>query len=431
MLHVAAVGSIGALLGALSGASWVGATPPPSDAAVVAVDAATAVGTAEPATVPDWQATIVFQAVGCPSWSQVPANFTPAYPRDDTEGQYRQWGPVDPATVGPLPADALPGGCQPLDGVRFGVSATPDGEGLRIPPDGKKGPDVPPASDPGVTGVIDGVTGRDGAGTLAADLSQLAEAQRSSLVDGMGLWVAASGFEGRFANLRCHNDRYNADNLEVIRATPQDGLLACVLYVIHVGPLAVPNLPALPPPPVLPAAAAPSLDPTPTGAPTAPGGPGLAAGLGLPATDSAAEPEPESEPPPAESASPGIDRVGALTPTTEAGPAVLNAQPAGRRALADGTADLGERAFPAPAATGPSPAASLPQLAAPLEDRRSDPGNGVDLAGREVAIGVFRTDGPGAGSVVAPSLNAALAAGLSLIFLTGLALTVQVSRRPL
>ena len=422
MLHVAAVGSIGALLGALSGASWVGATLPPSDAATVA-------GTAGPGTVPDWQATIVFQAVGCPSWNQVPANFTPANPRDDTEGQYRQWGPVDPATVGPLRADALPGGCQPLDGVRFGVSATPDGEGLRTPPDGKEGSDVPPASDPGVTGVIEGVTGRDGAGTLAADLSQLAEAQRSSLVDGIGLWVAASGFEGRFANLRCHNDRYNADNLEVIRATPQDGLLACVLYVIHVGPLVVPNLPAVPPPPVLPAAAAPSLDPTPTGAPAVPGGSGLAAGLGLPATNPAAEPEPESEPPPAESASPGIHRVGALVSTSVPGAAVLNAQPAGRRALQDGTADLGERAFPA--AAGPSPEASLTELVAPPEDRRSDPGNGVDLAGREVAIGVLSTDGPGAGSVVAPSLNAALAAGLSLIFLTGLALTVQVSRRPL
>ena len=280
-----------------------------------------------------------------------------------------------------------------------------------------------------MTGVIEGVTGRDGAGTLAADLSQLAEAQRSSLVDGIGLWVAASGFEGRFANLRCHNDRYNADNLEVIRATPQDGLLACVLYVIHVGPLVVPNLPEVPPPPVLPAAAAPSLDPTPTGAPAVPGGSGLAAGLGLPATNPAAEPEPESEPPPAESASPGIHRVGALVSTSVPGVAVLNAQPAGRRALQDGTADLGERAFPA--AAGPSPEASLTELVAPPEDRRSDPGNGVDLAGREVAIGVLSTDGPGAGSVVAPSLNAALAAGLSLIFLTGLALTVQVSRRPL
>lgn len=265
LLLALAFGPLGATLGALSLSVPAGASTAPSD-----VGSASGLFSAGvPGTV-SGPSSLVLQAVACASWDAVPANFTPEAPLDDTFGRYRLWGPPDPQLVQPVSQGAVGDGCHLVDGVAFRLSGTPYGNGLSLTQrDGEPSPYPPEA-----TTLLAGVTGRDGAGTLHAGADQLTEPQRRALVDGVGLWVAANWMPGEFANLRCHDDRYNADNLEVLRADAADRRVACVLYMIEAapvptaspGPAATPD--ATPQPPLLPS---PSSDPTtPDVAPPAP-----------------------------------------------------------------------------------------------------------------------------------------------------------------
>jgi len=189
---------------------------------------------------------VVLQSVSCADWQQVPANYVPDAPLDDTAGHYRQWGPVDGDVVQPLGPESLPQGCALVDGVSFRVSGTPYGNGLV--PGAAAGPYPAEA-----TAVLDGTTGDDGAGTLRTSVGRLSEPQRASLVNGVGLWVEALDLPGDFANLRCHADRYHADNLEVIRAGSSDQQVTCVLYVVQraVTPVPAPVTPVVPVSPVV------------------------------------------------------------------------------------------------------------------------------------------------------------------------------------
>ncbi len=200
---------------------------------------------------------MVLQAVGCAAWSDVPGNETPTgeyQPRDDTDGRYHGWGPLEDARVLPLQPET--GRCAPVDGMTFRVSGTPDGDGLFHDDQSTAGGGANPA-----TAMVPGVTGDHGSGTLQIAVAALSARQQEALVDGVGLWVQAADVpDGTFANLRCYDDSFNADNLEVIRVDEPPQVVACVLYLVGGWPASPVTDPAVPatPHPAVPAPTSPT-----------------------------------------------------------------------------------------------------------------------------------------------------------------------------
>jgi hypothetical protein len=200
---------------------------------------------------------LTLQAVGCQSFDQVPANGHVDDDLDETAGRYHQWGPVAEGTVRPLSAADLPAGCHFVEGVGFRVTASEHG--------GDLSPRYPNFVRPGMedgrrTSRLPGAT--DAAGTLAVTVGSLShEQQVAAGPAGTGLWVSSIGAPGEFANLRCHLDRYNSDNLEVVRSYSSDPVLACVLYVVGAPTTPAAPSPTSPPPPAPPPTEAPPAGP--------------------------------------------------------------------------------------------------------------------------------------------------------------------------
>ena len=99
----------------------------------------------------------------------------------------------------------------------------------------------------------------DASGTMRVALAKLSGPQLAVLDrPEWGVWVAAlPDFPGRFANLHCHYDRYNADNLEVVRSFADEAELVCVLWLVGAPTSAPPPVPAPEQSPPEPAPAAP------------------------------------------------------------------------------------------------------------------------------------------------------------------------------
>ncbi|MFN0027817.1 MAG: hypothetical protein ACKV2O_11660 [Acidimicrobiales bacterium] len=428
-------------------------------------------------------ATLVFQAVSCTEWASVPGNFTPDVPVDDTAGLYRSWGPVDPALVAPVELNAQSADCRDLNGVQFRVSASAWGTDLEAAEDLSAdqfevhhgfdsgtgaGPETvadagaEPAADPApvvegdppspptsdvtstltstLTSAVTGVTGADGEGLLVADAAELSVAQQTALRNGSGLWVAAAGFEGSFANLRCHADRYNADNLEVIRAGQSDTALACVLYVVQTaGPAPVIVPPALSPVP---------LPVTDLGgvATLIPGGGSAIVTLPAPDRDGVIEATTDSggasEPPKSASPSEQVPTEATGGGIGGEGAAASNGALPALRAVQEGLADLNDqvidpgrlfqRDVPVGATQGavatapldvamPAPPATPTGPIRPLVPR---------LAGSRITAAVPSEVFAPLQAPVTQNLTVALAAGLSAVFLTGLGITIRVAGRP-
>ncbi len=442
---------------------------------------------------------LVFQAIRCPDWADVPGNFTPDVPVDDTEGRYRGWGPLDPAVVEAVELNRVTGDCVYLDGVRFRVSAaawgvelleespaTTSGAEPTEPADaGSRGlgpqqalstdaapdsvadtdgaPDsaadtdggndddddadadthadlgidqvpVSPATGPApnsepdpTTSTVAGVTGSDGDGRLVAPTAELSEAQQAALLNGSGLWVAASGFEDSFANLRCHADRYNADNLEVIRAGEADTSMVCVLYVVQAGT----RSPAAAPPAVGPPSL-PTLDPRGPVTIMVPSGPGSGAALPA-ATDPGAaidQPEPEH----GDGSAPVEVPAGSIGGGLDISTAPAAAMAPGQRALQEGLADLDSRPIDHGRWLERDLPLSAPQAIVGTAEATATPAPpvllGPRLAGsRTTSLVGVETLAP-LRAPVTQNLTAALAAGLSALFLTGLGITIKVAGRP-
>lgn len=366
-------------------------------------------------------ASLVFQALGCGSWAEVPGNFTPESPLDDTNGSYRGWGPIDVAVVEPVdPGD--PGGtCHSVDGVRFRVSARPWGTDLApAASDPNKAANDPPAPTPdATTSTVSGATGADGEGQLVADSTELSSPQQTSLFNGSGLWVAATGFEGDFANLRCHQDRYNADNLEVIRATATDSSMVCVLYVIQAARVPSPSPPTTP---------GPSPSPLPVPSPAAELVVAIVPGSGQEPDQDAAAPE-SAAPAPGGNADTG----GGLSSAGPERPAMM----AGSRAVQEGLADLDSRLVnpgapldfdqPSDRALG-----NIAKVAEPITAIPAGPTRllGPRLAGSRITVELAAQPVAPLQAPVTQNLTVALAAGLCALFVTGLGLTIRVAGRP-
>lgn len=389
---------------------------------------------------------VVLQAVSCSRWSAVPANSTPSKPRDDTDGRYHDWGPLDPQRVEPLAVQQL-AECLPLDGVSFELSGTEYGNGLAAPTtsDGR------PVYAPEATSAAGGATGDSGAGTLDVALTSLSDPQRAALVDGTGLWVQATGYPGEFANLRCHEDRYNADNLEVIRVAAGDGPLvaACVLYVI-----AAPVVPhvVMPTPGPAPVVTAPSLDtsPSPSVSPSPPLPAAPAVGVPAP-VDGPAVPVAPAPPvsPPSGGAAPEQTEQPELVPSpagalpTDGG---ARPMPGADNAVADGSLSVERLPEPAAAvATTTTVVDLMADLPAPPEPVAApSPAEGQTappVRATTVMISPYFVEEPmeQAGDEQAAAglsgngsrLDAGAVAALSALFLTGLGLSVLAARRPL
>lgn len=224
VLAVATVLSCGAVL-ALTSTS-ASASDPGSFQPATASEAATDVTPVALAPLePQAAGSIVFQAARCVSFGDIPGNLLVNPALDDTGGAYLGWGPAAEEPVQPI--DVASGPCRPLDGIRFRTSASAAGADLSPRSAGY----VPPGSEDGrTTTIVTGRTGDAGPATLRIPLTDVVPAQRFALTAG-GLWVSALDVPGRFGNLRCHYDRYNADNLEVLRSTGS-ATLTCVLYVV-------------------------------------------------------------------------------------------------------------------------------------------------------------------------------------------------------
>ncbi|MEZ5260508.1 MAG: hypothetical protein R2755_01730 [Acidimicrobiales bacterium] len=389
---------------------------------------------------------VILQAVTCGRWSDVPANATQGMEEDDTGGLYTQWGPFDPQRVQPLALEHLVD-CTPLDGVAFRLSGTEYGNGLK----GVTNADGTPYYPPEATTVPPRLTGADGPGTLAVAPTELTAPQRSALTDGRGLWVQAAGFSGQFANLRCHEDRYNADNLEVIRllsGTPGPGA-ACVLYVI--GAVALPTQ-VTPPPPVIttppvvtmPPLVAPPPAPPAVVAPAPVEDPVVAP---LPTAVPSSEVVFDTDPPPAAPApQPNAPDAVVLAPGGTVLPDATTSGPVVDRGAADGSAtaapDLAERppSTVAPVVVALSPAPPTPTVTVST----TTPGSvgEQDGATRTVTTEPYLIEQPVEGSEEAMAavggtgggaggLDPAAAATLGAVFLAGLGLTVLAARRPL
>lgn len=214
-----------------------GTTGASADAAPLAADPSSVAG----------GASIVLQALRCPTWGRVPANL-PEVLIDETAGHWRSWGPAVPGQVTAYSESTLPLGCSFVDGVRFRLAA--DDNGFALVPG--YAPYVPPGREDGEITAVVGPTGSDGSGQVVLGANDLSASQRQatrSLAAGGGLWVAADLTETSdvFANLRCHLDQRNADNREVIRLGPLDRAGVCVLYLVG-GPSVSPTTSTTTPP---------------------------------------------------------------------------------------------------------------------------------------------------------------------------------------
>jgi hypothetical protein len=302
---------------------------------------------------------LVFQAVRCDSWSNVPANM-PDVQIDDTNGQYLQWGPP---TASPVPAydgGSLPPGCTFADGVEIRLSGQENGISL-VPGIAQY---QPPGQEDGSTTTLVGHTGTSGPGELRVGSADLTSQQQFALFnigDGGGLWagVVLQTMPGAFANLRCHRDTYNADNREVIRPSPVDATAVCVAFAVGVAsapsiasppPGTPPSSQDSPPPGSTAPAPAPS---SPTGgaptnsqppavptAPTAPANPGVPGGPAGTAPTQAASPAHEQAlGAPVGSAVPAAQTPAAATAAVPVAPA-LPVPPPGPPKLAPTTMSL-------------------------------------------------------------------------------------------
>lgn len=390
--------------------------------------------------------TLVLQAVGCSHWSAVPANDTPPDPLDDTAGHYVNWGPLDRQRVAPVAAHQLTG-CTPLDGVTFELSGTEFGNGLASPttPDGR------PVYAPEATGPVGGATGDSGAGTLDVALASLSAPQRAALVDGTGLWVQATGFPGDFANLRCHEDRYNADNLEVIRVEAGGPLVAaCVLYAIVAMPVTPQNVapPAAPvvtvppivsppqtPPPTIPAV----VEPGPTGdlegrtpltAPVPPEAPADPASLPGPGPLAAPVPDAGSPVPllPTEGGARGVS-----DPDNGVADGSLTADRTPAQNLAPTTTTIPVDLLPdaVPTATTPSPRTEPTVVARPPTGSTTTVMTSLYIVEEPVEQAAAEQAAAGAAAPGGEGLDAAAVTALTAVFLAGLGLSVLAARRPL
>ncbi len=329
--------------------------------------------------------TIVLQAVRCDSFGAIPGNIKVDPALDDTDGGYRQWAPADGRPVSPVTFDAGQA-CQPVDGVRFRLSASPGGLTLS----GRAAGFVPPGGEDGTTtALLAGATGRDGAGTLRSSVAALNDAQREALsVD--GLWVAALDLPARFGNLRCGFDRYNADNLEVLRSVGPT-TLACVLYLVGAGSPGAPTVTVAPTPPPadrsatppsgridVPSAAPTPLSPTPLtpAPPTAPtpAGPTPTAPIPTAPTSTAPTPPTGAVVPLGDGSGTGDDAALVPVPVADATTAV---RPSGPVADANGAAPVVPRSAAADRAEGRGAASSG--------------GRSIDEADRESALAGWST----------------------------------------
>jgi hypothetical protein len=252
---------------------------------------------------------LVLQAVACESFAAVPGNVRVDADLDETRGAYLGWGEELDGPVTARSSATLPDGCQFVAGVGFRLTADQDGRAL-TPRSG--GDFVPVGEEDGAeTTVLASRT--DASGTLVVPLATLSAPQRAVLVAGgtAGLWVAAlPDFPGQFANLHCYFDRYNADNLEVVRSFADEAMLPCVLWLVGASTSAAPPVPAAEPP-----------APEPT--PSTPEGP---------APPSTPPPVPTTEPPADEPAGPSTPP--SVGPGPGGGPPIASLDPTGPSAPA-------------------------------------------------------------------------------------------------
>ena len=242
-------------------------------------------------------ASLTFQSLRCDSWSEVPGNAAVSRQLDDTGGRWLEWGAPSAGPVAAYTSETLPAGCTIIGGIAWRASAVPNGSVL----DSESLDYAPLGQEDGVATTLLGRTSGE-AGALVIPASSLSAAQRANLTssaDGAGLWVAASlaapGLE--FANLRCHSDATNSDDLEVIRLSPVEHGAACVLFAV--GP-AGPSTPAAPAPLASPEPTAPvpsPLSPSPPSPPPPGSVPSAPAPSPVPAVPIAPAPAASAVPP--------------------------------------------------------------------------------------------------------------------------------------
>ncbi|MPY95500.1 MAG: hypothetical protein GEV08_21310 [Acidimicrobiia bacterium] len=209
-------------------------------AAVVAVGGLAGVGFAPPGGAAG-DPELRFESVVCAEMGSVPANRLAegSTTLDETAGRYLAWSPeqaTHPVT-GYLGA-SLPEGCRLVPNVRFRLTSSTNGEQLRP----RAAAFVPVGGEDGAVTSRTAATGTGG--VLVVRRATLPAEQQAALAEGGGgLWVSAElpGAPWSFANLSCHYDHMNADNLEVVRPSGP-GPAVCVLFLT--GPVAGPPISA-------------------------------------------------------------------------------------------------------------------------------------------------------------------------------------------